>query len=247
MALFGSNEQKNADGAQDPKSSAAKNIVKGGTTALVALSLLTGIGFSDPAEINEEQLNVNRAPIVMDVDDYLNSQLEDDDDDADEQKGAKQGVVARFKQAVLSLPSAVRLLIITPLWLLGTALMTMVSFLWNVIFASPLGAFIASFAMGFAVLIGLFAATAKILFPEIPLNKILSKRNILILAIAALSLAGIDAVAPLFWHQYPAVSALVKLGIGATVIGVLTMRTKALFDSLKGGIDKVKGLPASAI
>ena len=183
----------------------------------------------------------------MDVDDYLNSQLEDDDDDADEQKGAKQGVVARFKQAVLSLPSAVRLLIITPLWLLGTALMTMVSFLWNVIFASPLGAFIASFAMGFAVLIGLFAATAKILFPEIPLNKILSKRNILILAIAALSLAGIDAVAPLFWHQYPAVSALVKLGIGATVIGVLTMRTKALFDSLKGGIDKVKGLPASTI
>lgn len=244
MALFGTKEN-GPETAKDAAGKAGKTFIKGGTTALVVLSLLTGIAFSSPAEINEDQMRASQTPIVMDVDDYMNSQLDDDDDEADEEKGAKSGLIARFRQAVLQLPSSVRLLIVTPLWLLGTALMTTVSYLWNIIFASPLGAFIAAFAMGFGVLVLLFAATAKILFPDIPLSKILSKRNVLMLGIAALALAGIDAVAPLFWHKYPAVSALVKIGIGASVVGVLTLRTKALFESIKG--NKYKGLPASAV
>lgn len=219
------------EGTYDPKASARKTLLKGTTTALVVLSLLTGLAFSGPADITQEQAGTqfDRAPVVMDIDEYANAQVDDDDDDADEQKGARSGLIARFRQAVLSLPSAVRLLVVVPLWAIGTALMTLVSFLWNVIFASPLGAFIASFAVGFAVLTVLFAATAKILFPDVPLRRILCKRNILILGVSAIALAGLDAAMPLFWHQYPAVSALVKLAAGAAVVGILSVRTKSLF------------------
>lgn len=222
-------------GEYDPKKEVRKHALRGVTTTLVVLSLLTGLAFSSPAEINEDQAaaNYRPAPIVMDVDDFMNATVDDDDDDADEQRGSKIGIVARFKQAVLSLPQSVRLLIITPLWLIGTGLMTLVSFLWNVIFASPLGAFIASLATGFAVLVGLFAATAKILFPDVPLSRILSKRNILILGIAALLLSGIDALAPLYWHQYPLAAMLIKLIFGGTVIGILSVRTNKLFHKIK--------------
>ena len=222
------------EGKYDPKADMHKTVVKGTTTVLLVASLLTGLAFSGPAEINEDQASsqLRQAPIVMDVDDYMNTSV-DDDDDADEQKNAKVGVVQKFKQAVLNLPASVRLLIITPLWAIGTAIMTAVSFLWNVIFASPLGAFIASFAIGFAVLVGLFAVTAKMLFPNVPLKKILSKTNILVLGIAAVLLSFIDWMAPMYWHQYPAVAAAVKLGVGVFVIGTICYRVSRILNPIK--------------
>ncbi|MBQ6314485.1 MAG: hypothetical protein IJI11_02645 [Mogibacterium sp.] len=222
-------------GEYDPKKEARKHLVKGTTTALVVLSLLTGLAFQGPADITEEQAaaNYRPAPIVMDVDDFVNAPV-DDEDDADEEKGSRLSFVARFRQAVLSLPQSVRLLIITPLWAIGTALMTMISFLWNVIFTSPLGAFIASLAMGFLVLLGTFTATAKMLFPDIPLNKLLSKRNLLILGVTACILSIIDAAAPLYWHQYPLAAALIKIVFGGTVIGILSVKTRNLFNKIQG-------------
>lgn len=224
-------------GKYDPKKELRKTAVKGATTAVVMLSLLTGLAFANPAEINEDQAaaNYRPAPIVMDASDFVNAPVDDDESDADEQKGTRVGVMARFRQAVLSLPQSVRLLIVTPLWALGTALMTVISFLWNILFASPLGAFIASFAIGFAVLTGLFAATAKILFPDIPLGRILSKRNVLILGALALLLSAFDAVAPVYWNSYPLAAALLKLVLGGSVIGLLTVRTRKLFDRFRFG------------
>lgn len=232
------------DGTYDPKNEIRKGALKGATTALVVLSLLTGLAFSSPAEITEDQsaANYRPAPVVMDVDDFLNAPVDDDDgDDADEQKGARLGFFARFRQAVSTLPQSVRLLIIVPLWAAGTAILTVISFLWNVIFASPLGAFIASLFMGFAILLGLFTVTAKALFPDVPLRKILTKRNLLILGCLALVLSGIDAVAPMYWHQYPLAAALLKLVLGGTVIGWLANRTGKIFH-----LGIIKGLPPRA-
>ena len=223
------------NGTYDPKKEARKHIVRGTTTALVVLSILTGLAFSSPAEITDDQAaaSYNPAPVVMDIDDFMSAPVEDDDDDADEEKSSRIGLIGRFRQAVLTIPQSVRILIVTPLWLIGTGLMTMISFLWNVIFASPLGAFIASFAIGFAVLTGLFAATAKILFPDMPLNKILTRRNVLILGATALLLSGIDAVAPLYWNKYPLAAALVKLAFGGTVIGIIINRMKNFYNKIK--------------
>ena len=216
------------EGEYDPKAETKKNIAKGTTTALVVLSLLSGLAFSGPADINQDDVgtHLNQAPIVMEIDDYANTEV--DDDDADEQKGAKSGIVAKFRQAVLSMPQAVRLLLITPLWAVGTGLMTAVSWLWSIIFSSPLGAFIASFAVGFGVLFALFAVTAKMLFPDIPLKKILSKKTVMALGLTALALAGADAALPAFWHEYPYYAAALKIGVAAMVIGIISSRIKKL-------------------
>ena len=218
------------------KKDARGKAMRGVTTSLVALSLLTGIAFSNPADITEDQTeaaNFRSAPVVMEIDEFVNAPVEDDDEDADEEKTSRSGMIARFRQAVLSLPQSVRMVLVVPLWAAGTALLTVISFLWNVLFASPLGAFIASIAMGFAVLLGLFTVTAKALFPDIPVRKLLNKRNIIVIACLALVLSGIDTVAPAYWHQYPLAAALVKLTLGGTVIGYLSYRTAKFFRILE--------------
>ena len=242
--ILGTVKDKLSEPAEEANLAAKKKVVKGATTAIVALSILSGLAFSGPAEINQSQIDtqLNQTPVVLDIDDYMSTNVDDDDDDADEQKGSKIGVVAKFKQAVLQLPQAVRLLIITPLWAVGTALMTAVSFLWNVIFSSPLGTFIASFAIGFGVLVALFAVTAKMLLPGVPLKKMLNKKTVLALGVTALLLAGVDAIAPMYWHEYPAISAVIKLGVGASVIALIITRFKKLLTVANPFSEGVKAL-----
>ena len=233
------------EGTYDPRAEARKLTVRGVTTSIVVLSLLTGLAFSNPSEIIEDQseaANYRPTPIVMDVDDFVNAPVEDDEDDADEQKGSKMSISARFKQAVLTLPQSVRVLLVVPLWAAGTAILTMISFLWNVLFASPLGAFIASLALGFAIMLGLFTVTAKALFPDVPLRKILCRRNVIIIGCLALLLSGIDAVAPIYWSQYPLAAALVKFVLGGSVIGYLSHHVGKVF---KTGV--LSGIPPEAV
>ncbi len=215
-------------------STARKTAVKGVTTALVLVSLLTGIAFSSADEINDEQaeMSYRPAPIVMEIDEFANAEVDENDDDEDETKQSKPGLIVKFKQAVLSLPQSVRLLIVTPLWLIGTGLMAAVSFLWSIIFQSPIGAFITSFTLGFAVLLGLFTVTAHTLFPDVPIRKLLSKRNIIIIGITALALLIFDALAPNYWHSYPLAAGLLKLVIGGSVIGIISVRVKNKFHGL---------------
>ena len=231
---------RETSGAKDDRGKKLKKkAIRGVTTAAVLASMLAGSAFSGPADIIDDQdvVNYKPAPIVMDVDEYVNAPVEDDDDgDADEQKGSKLSPAARFRQAVLQLPQSVRILIITPLWAIGTVILTGISALWNTLFASPLGAFIAAFAFGFAILTGLFTVTAHMLFPDIQLRKLLSKRNVIIIGCLAFLLAGIDAIAPMYWNQYPLASALVKLALGGTVIGVLSVRTHRALEKIKGGL-----------
>ena len=235
-----------ADIKEDKIAKAHKKTVRGAATSLVVLSLLTGLAFQSPGDILQDQTDASSftpTPVVLDIDEFVNAPVDDDEDqDGDEQKTVKLSLIARFRQAVLSLPKSVRLLLTVPLWAAGTAILTVISFLWNTLFASPLGAFIASLAMGFAILLGLFTVTAKALFPDIPLRKLLSKRNLLILAGLALLLSVFDAVAPVYWHSYPLAAALVKLVLGGTVIGYLAHRTGRLFHP-----DGITGLPPATV
>ena len=232
------------EGTYDPKSEARKLTVRGVTTSLLVLSLLTGLAFSSPAEITEDQsaANYRPAPVVMDVDDFVNAPVDDEEDSTDEEKSGKVGIVAKFRQAVLAMPTAIRMLLVVPLWAAGTAILTAISFLWNILFASPLGAFIMSLFMGFAVLLGLFTVTAKALFPDVPIKKILCRRNVIIIGCLAVLLSGFDAIAPMYWHQYPLAAALFKLVIGGSAISYLSYRTAKFFR-----LGNLQGIPPAAL
>lgn len=205
-----------------------KKLIQGLATVTVLASLVAGMMFNGATEITPEltQTQVNQTPIVMDIDEFANTTVDDDDEDQAEQK--KGGIIQRMKQAVLGLPLGVRLLVITPLWLLGTALMTVASIFFKILIASPIGAFVLTALVSWGVLVGVYAVTAKTLFPDVPMSKILSKGHIATLGVVALVIAGIDAAAPLLWNKYPLMSGLVKLGIGAAAIAALSARVNKL-------------------
>ena len=212
-----------------------RKLVTGAATAAVLMSLVAGMLFNGVTEITPEltQTSVNQPPIVMDIDEFANANVDDDDDDATEDKKSSGGIVNRLKQAVLNAPFAVRLIVVLPLWLIGTALMTIVSLMGRVLLGSPIGAFLAAALVGFGVLVGLYAVTAKTLFPDVPMRKILSKGALVTLGVVAIGLAGLDAIAPLFWQKYPFYAGAVKLGTGALVIGILSARVKSIRDRLE--------------
>ena len=229
--------------AAEAVTSFGRKAIRGTAVGVVVASILVGLTFSGTAEITAEQTvpQINQPPVVMDIGDYGNAEIDDDDDDVAEQKNRKVSFVARFKQALLSLPQGVRLVVIAPLWVLGNGILTAIAVLWRTLFASPLGGIIMSFAAGFAILLGLFAVTAKVLFPEIPLRKIITKKNALIVALVAAGMSVLDAVAPMFWHQYPFVAGLTKVIIGAGLVAFLTMRVRMVFYR-----DKYRNMPQAA-
>ena len=202
-------------------------LIKGAATVTVLVSLVAGMLFNGATEITPEltRTQVNKTPIVMDIDEFVNATESDEDEDVSEKKG---GFIQRMKQAVFGLPLGVRLIVITPLWLLGTALITAASFIFKILIASPIGAFALMALVSWGVLVGVYAVTAKTLFPDVPMRQILSKGHITTLGVVALAIAGIDVVAPLFWDKYPLMSGLVKLGIGAAAIAALSARINKL-------------------
>ena len=79
----------------------------------------------------------------------------------------------------------------------------------------------------------LFKYFRIVLFPDLPVSRMLRGRNILILGCLALILSVLDAAAPLYWNKYPLAAALLKLVLGGTVVGVLSVRTQKAFGKLK--------------
>lgn len=210
-----------------------KKMVKVTATVAVLASLAAGMLFGSADDITPEMKHakISQPPIVMDIDEYGNTTVDDDDEDAEEKKGVS-GLVARIKQELMSLPLAARLLIITPLWIIGTVIMTVVSVLGRGIAASPIGSFILSTVVGFGILVGLLAITAKAFFPDIPLKKIFTRNNILTLLIISMLLSGADLVAPLFWAEYPLIAGLTKFAIGALVIIICIEEIKGVESKL---------------
>ncbi len=139
--------------------------------------------------------------------------------DDDERKGSP------LRRWLLSLPLGVRVLIGIPLWALGWGITELFALLGQAAL-TPLGHTILSWLLTAALAVGTFALTAKAIFPNIPLKKILRPRNILIVAGGVLLLGTVDTVLPLFWKDYPSIGRWVRL-IGAAFMitcGCLSLR-----------------------
>ncbi|MCR5825673.1 MAG: hypothetical protein K6G54_03820, partial [Oscillospiraceae bacterium] len=112
---------------------------------------------------------------------------------------------------VLRLQLAVRLLVVLPLWALGTVLLAAAGAAGALL--SPLLSRIALCALLLALLAGAFVTAAKTVFPDLPLKKVLRRRNLAALLLGASALTVVDAVLPLLWEEYGQVRGVV-LSVG---------------------------------
>lgn len=188
---------------------------------LAAAALIVGTLIPSASEVVSPSGIVDPPAIVL--------QLEEEDMAQTEQSAPENRKAARLSERVkgwiLGLPQAVRLLLVLPLWSLGTFLSTAASTLWAGLFSPVLG-FVMSWILGAAILVGSFGLAAKLLFPNLPLRKIFSKRNLLALGVVALLLVAADGILPLYWPEYPLISMAVKAAFSLGLVALLLYRLK---------------------
>ena len=123
------------------------------------------------------------------------------DQDSEKQKQKKTAKEAA-SEWILSLPYAVRVLFVLPLWAVGT----LVVGAGQLIFAglSPIANWLLGFALIALVIGAAFTITAKAMFPDLPLRKILNRHTIKWILVASVLAFVADLLLGIFWPAYTA-------------------------------------------
>ena len=199
-----------------------KRAAAAAVTAVASAGVLVGGLFATPADL----LQNGDAPVrtsVTDVADNAGGET------AAAEKKRESGLRAKLRQAILRLPVGVRALVGVPLWCVGWIVLTGLGTLWSAVL-SPVAGTLAGWLCLAAVLIGVFALTAKAMFPDLPMKKILCKRNVLGIVIGVCVLGLADTLLPHVWDGYERFADAVRLtGSFLTVlIAVWAMAAKEL-------------------
>ena len=192
-----------------------KNWKKKAAVGVICAATGAGVLVNSAIDTPNDLLQDDAAAVIIEA------QTDDDMAAADdeERKGSP------LRRWLLSLPLGVRVLIGVPLWALGWCITELLALLWQAAL-TPLGSTILSWLLTAALALGAFAVTAKAIFPDIPLKKILRPRNILIVVGGTLLFGVLDTVLPLFWTGYPPIGRWLRLGGAALMIscGCLSLR-----------------------
>lgn len=191
--------------------------------AVGAVCAATGAGvlvngmFDTPADLLQGS-DSGPAGIVAQCDD--DSPLVEDEEEEDR----KSGPVRRW---ILSLPLYLRVLLGLPLWAAGWGITELAGLLWK-LFLTPLGSTVASWLLTAALAIGAFALLAKAIFPDLPLKKLFSRRNLLLILGGTLLLGLLDTVLSAAWEGYPDLGRWLRLGGVAALLALGWIRAGRL-------------------
>lgn len=166
--------------------------------------------FDNPADILQ---STNVEPKVA----YADPTIVADDDATQDEKKEAQTVKGTFRGWILKLPVGVRALFIVPQWFIGNVIVGGAELLFAAL--SPVLHGILSFAVMALVIIGAFTLTAKAMFPDLPLSKILNRHTLKGLLVASVGAFSADQVLGVFWVDYMQVRAFVIAGITLLAIG----------------------------
>lgn len=153
-----------------------KNIKKTAVAVTTAAALMTSGLFKDPAEIVKEE-DVYAAPPPI-VETFDRAPVEDEPEDTEFEEEEKKLPKDRLRDLLLRMPRAVRIVLLLPLWCIGTAMMSVLTPLFNAVLP-PLLNIVIRWVLIAAVLAALAMVACKLIFPDIPLKKVFSKKNIL--------------------------------------------------------------------
>lgn len=191
--------------------------------ALVAAAgMLIGNLFSSPAELLQKDEGTIPPPPAAIVEYAAPDASPDDDGDAstpDEEGEEKLSFRGRLRRRILRLPLTVRALVGVPLWGIGWGITSLLSLLWSAIL-SPVFAVVLKWIFAAALLLLAVMLTVKAVFPDIPLKKLLTKRNFLTVFIGMGALAAADTVLGIAIPDKEYVSLIVK-AVGS--IGVMAL------------------------
>ena len=184
-----------------------------------AAGVVTGAVFDSPGDIVPEV-----EPIIE------LHQGDDDGGSAAPEESRRSGVAAKIREWVMRLPVAVRMLVVVPLWCLGSLLLSAMSVVW--LATGPILSRLLGWGALALVLLAVFAVSVKSAFPDVPLRKILRPGNVFLLLIMSAVLFAAEQALPMVWDGYNKATGLVwRLGsiclLAFTCCTELTIQGKA--------------------
>ena len=190
--------------------------------AALAASLFFGGLFSSPADIVKPEAETPSQGVVMtaELPSYSAEPAV-----VSAQDESKRGFRDRVRAWVKSLPLAVRLLFVLPCWAVGFGLIWLATALAGLMNVPVIGT-ILKIVLGALILFGLIILAEKLIFPDIPLKKLLSKHNIAALGITSLVIAAAGALGGLFWKDKPYLTAVIDISAAALYVAFLLIFVK---------------------
>ena len=134
----------------------------------------------------------------------------------------KERLRDKLRRLFFSQPSVVRGVVLLPFWAVGKVLIALFSLLFAAL--SPVLQVLLGVLLNALLLFGLFLIVLKLLFPNLRLRDLLTKRNIILLATGSILLSVADAILRTYWEDYRPISIAIKLGVGLIVLSLLCWR-----------------------
>ena len=128
-----------------------------------------------------------------------------------------------IRERIIALPAPVKGLVLLPLWTVGAIANFALSSLLS-LFMKVFGGSVLTFLFQFALIFGLFALALKLLFPNRKLKELLTKRNLLGMAVAALLLTTADMLLKTWYEPYEKVRSLILLVLALVLLSLLAWR-----------------------
>lgn len=184
-------------------------------SVIAASGAAVDVAVDNPADILQ---HTNVDPKV----DYIHPDSDTDLTAQDSEK-QKQKKTAReaFSEWILGLPYAVRVCFVLPLWAIGTLVVGGGQLLFAGL--SPIANWLLGFALMALVIGAAFTITAKAMFPDLPLRKILNRHTIKWILVASVLAFAADLLLGVFWPAYTAYKTLFIALILLLATGSLTI------------------------
>ena len=198
------------------KKEKANRKATGAAVAMAAgLSLLLGGLFQSPADLAEDMKARASPPPAIEMvlpdnpDDGGDGGASEEDDALSEEK-RRGGLKSSLRTMILRLPVGVRAAVCVPIWIVGHILITFLSAVWSSVLSPVMGTIVGWFCIA-GVLIAAITGTVKTVFPDVPIKKILNRRNILTVITGVAFIAFADAVIPFISESYVNIRTVVRI------------------------------------
>ncbi len=185
-------------------------------TIIGASSTAIGATFDDPAELLQSTA-VEPKVQHIDLGDTQDDGTVQDDEDKQKDKESK----STFRGFILDLPLAVRVLFVLPQWAIGNGILYLGGLLFGTL--SPVLHGILSFVLLALILAGAFVLTAKAMFPDLPLSKILNRHSIKWILIAAAAVYVADLILGVFWAGYAHFKTVITGGLTLAALALIAI------------------------
>ncbi|MBQ2602238.1 MAG: hypothetical protein II583_02330 [Oscillospiraceae bacterium] len=203
----------------------------GAAAAVVAAASVAVAGaFSSPAAILEDE---DKPSVYVERTETEESSAESSpvETEEDEEERKKPGLKAVVRKKLLSLPLAVRTLVLVPLWAIGTGIIFLLGGLWQVL-SPALGKVLGAVALA-ALVYGIIALGIKALFPNVPIKKLFNRKTIPAVCIAGAAAVAFDVILPLFISDYSNIRSVAQTVLMTIAAGIAIVSMSVIFSRRK--------------